>query len=229
MACLLIHIITEVLAFVGKHTLQFLRKFLIMVKVMTYLFGVIKVQGMLINDLVVKGTNEVVAKNFIEVLLLFDISFFYFSIVALMIFNTLIRCRKFHTIKERIVGNTERFKAINGDSLYFAREDLHYITIVFARLCLFIYVEINRISNSHNDPMRFSIITINIINMIMVYHVFFAAEDNNIIMDPAYRKFRAPIYLVVQIAVLVFEIIYLIKEDGKTKFYGPLVWLDVTF
>lgn len=151
LTCLLIHIITEVLAFVGKLTLQFLRKFLVLVKVMTYLFGVIKVQGMLIKDLT-KDANGKLTKNFhtnnfVEVLLLFDISFFYFSIFALMIFNTLIRCRKFHTIKERIVGNTERFKAINGDSLYFAREDLHYITIVFARFCLFIFVEINRVSN----------------------------------------------------------------------------------
>lgn len=77
--------------------------------------------------------------------------------------------------------------------------------------------------------MRFSIMAINIINMAMIYHVFFAHEDNNIIMHKQYRKFKIPIYLVIQISILCFEIFYLIREGGKTKFYGPLVCLDVTF
>jgi len=187
-----------------------------MVKVMTYLFAVIKVQGLLIADLTEKGSNVVVAKNFYEVLLLFDLSFFYFTIFALMIFNTLIRCRKFHTIKERIIGNTERFKSINGDSLYFAREDLHYITIIVARLGLFIYVEVNRNSSAENDPMRYSIVFMNVINMILIYQVFFAHEDNNIIMDKSYRRGGMPIYIFMQLCIMGFEIYYVIKENGKT-------------
>lgn len=48
-------------------------------------------------------------------------------------------------------------------------------------------------------------------------------------MHPQYRRYKIPIYVVIQVVILTFEVLYLIKEDGKTKYYGPLVWLDVTF
>lgn len=109
---MIVHLLTEVLAFVGKGTLQFLRKFLFLVKILVYFFAIIRMQSVLITKMYNVNTGACKANNYVEILLLMDVSFFYFSLVACCIFNMVIRFRKFHTIKERIVGKMERFKEI---------------------------------------------------------------------------------------------------------------------
>jgi len=88
--------------------------------------------------------DHVEARNVMEILIIFDIAFFYFTIISLMIFNTLVRCRRFHTMRERMVGSIERFKHLRGDSLYIGREDIFWFTVPMARLLLWLMIEINR-------------------------------------------------------------------------------------
>lgn len=183
---------------------------------MTYFLVIIFIQGVYINAKFDQHKKVIIANNFYEVVLLYDITFFYFTILAMMIFNVLIRLRKYHTIKERMIGKIERFKAINGDSFFIAKEDLHYITITFSRICLFIFVENNRHDNTKSEPLRFFVLLMNIVNLFFIYIVFFAADENNVIMDSSYRKFRVPLGVLASLVICFMEISFLVRNGEKT-------------
>jgi len=127
---------------------EFLRMILQLTKIMAYFLTILKVQNTLLITRVNKSgqiTNDnVVARNIMEVLIIFDIAFFYFTIISLIIFNSVVRCRRFHTLRERMIGSIERFKHLRGDSLYIGREDIFWFTVPMSRLCLYAMIEINR-------------------------------------------------------------------------------------
>jgi len=150
-----------------------------------------------------------------EILIIFDIAFFYFTIFSLIIFNAVVRCRRFHTMRERMIGSIERFKHLRGDSLYIAREDVYWFTVPMTRLMLYLMIEINRsVTGVEAKPIRFCILAMNLLNMVIVYQVFFTHTKNNFIMNPEYRSFKVPVFLVCFAIVFGLETAFLIQMDG---------------
>lgn len=174
-------------------------------------------------------SDHVVARNKMEVLIIFDIAFFYFTIISLIIFNAVVRCRRFHTIRERMIGSIERFKHLRGDSLYIVREDVFWFTIPMTRIMLMIMIDMNRtIVTVEAKPIRFCILAMNLLNMVIVYQVFFAHSKNNFVMDAGYRKWKVPIFFVIYAFLFALECVFLIQMSGKSYFWGPLTSLDIS-
>lgn len=143
--CMICHLCNKGLKYCMKESWDITRVYFQLTKMMIYFFGILFAQSRTISALYDEKKGYTMPRNYIETLLVYDISFFYFTIFALMIFNATIRCRRFHTLRERYVGSVERFKYLRGDALYFAREDIFWFTITWTRILLFLMIELNNV------------------------------------------------------------------------------------
>lgn len=192
------YVVNKILKGYFKGRFEFFRMILQLCKMMLYFFSIIKSQNKLLTAPQNRGKYLVSAKNYMDVLVIYDIAFFYFTIVALILFNAVIRCRRFHTVRERMIGSIERFKHLRGDSLYIAREDIFWFSVTITRILLFIMIDCNRYKTfTDSRPVRFCIIGMNIVNLYVVYQVFFAHTKNNFLMDSGYRKCKVPILFII--------------------------------
>ena len=120
----------------------FLKKYLLMLKVIIYFMSIVCVQHFVQRKFAQDskrhpGTTPT-ASTHREVILIFEILIFYFSIMALMIFLLFSRFFSFRTIRERMEwGGNMRYKR---DFLEFVQDDVHYVVIALSQFLLFVYV-----------------------------------------------------------------------------------------
>ena len=77
-------------------------------------------------------------KSHVEVIVLFELLIFYFTIFALMAFLLVSRYFSFKTMRERMaLGGNMRYRR---DFLEFVQEDVHYSLIALMEFFLFLYV-----------------------------------------------------------------------------------------
>lgn len=228
--CMVCVLLNRLLKSMCRGKFEFVRMMVQLLKTMLYFFTMLYVQCKLITVLSLpQNGGYMIARNYMEVLLIYDVAFFYFTVFALILFNLTIRCFRFHTIRERMVGPIERFKHLRGDSLYISREDVFWVTVPIARIGLWILINVNRYSGFvGSKPVRFCILGMNLVNLYVVWQIFFASSQNNFIKNTNnYRWYKVPILFIVYAIIFGFEVSLLSLMKG-TKFWGPLGFLDMT-
>ena len=155
----------------------------------------------------------------VEVILVYELLIFYFTIFGLMSFLLISRFFSFRTIRERFdLGGNMRYRR---DFLEFVQDDVHYSLIAITELALFIYVT-THLANDIDTRTIASMIVISI-------HIFFQAMLNFLVF---YRpksikikskvwKIIATIYFIFTAMVIIFIAIVLNAEVGQRRYWYP--------
>ncbi len=103
-----------------------------------------------------------------EVVILFDILLFYFTIIGLAIFLLFTRMFSIRTIKERSgFACNERHKI---DFLYFVKDDIHWFLVLVSQTFLFIIV----MKNQYNTAFMIYFIIRYVFFFLVIFYVYFS-------------------------------------------------------
>lgn len=114
-----------------------------------------------------------------QVMLLFSVLYFYFTIFYQMGFLVLTRCYHFNTLRERAgFGSNMRLKV---DFLSFVKDDVHWMLLLFTHYSLFIYIIANK---NHSlipgsiDGLLFGAVTLRFLSNLYVNHMVYFSKTN---------------------------------------------------
>jgi len=71
-------------------------------------------------------------------------------------------------------------------------------------------------------------LAVNLLNMVVVYQVFFARTGNNFMMDASYRAWKLPVFFVLYAIIFAIEMVFFFQMTDEAKFYAPLSALDMS-
>lgn len=155
----------------------------------------------------------------IEVILLYELLIFYFTIFGLMFFLLFSRFFSFRTIRERFgLGGNMRYKR---DFLEFVQEDIHYTLIAYTELALFVYVA-NHLANELDTRTMVSMIVISVHMVATALLNFFVFNrPKSIRIKTKTWNQIAMVYSIFQAIVIVFIAVVLSNEIGQRRYWYP--------
>ena len=173
--------------------------------------------------------KRMTVKTHIEVIVLFEILIFYFTIFGLMAFLLVSRSFSFKTIRERMdLGGNMRYRR---DFLEFVQEDVHYTLIALMEFALFIYV-IFHLQNEITLSAGVSMIIISLhmlFQFILIFFIYFRPAKKKVTSTTLRNSMVS--YIGTTIAMMVYICINLYLELGDRLYWFPylMVYLFLKF
>lgn len=196
---------------------------------MIYFLFIVHVQNIAIVILRVEGdTNKMSVDSHIEVIVLYELLIFYFTIFGLMAFLLFSRFFSFRTMRERLeLGGNMRYRR---DFLEFVQEDIHYTLIAITEILLFIYV----ITHLTTAITLWAAISMGLISFhqlcqfFMIFFVYFRPLKSRVSTQMLHRIVLS--YMALTISLMIY-ICFMLYVEQKRRYWYPylMVYLFMKF
>lgn len=116
-----------------------------------------------------------------QVLLLFAVMYFYFTIFAQIAFLLLSRCYVFNTLRER-TGYGKNIK-LKNDYLTIVKDDVHWMLLVLTNYGLFLFIVYQygitgEIKSSTTKIVITTVVSVRFLSNLYLNHMFFFSKTN---------------------------------------------------